>query len=105
MNIKKGDTIYIISGKDRGKTGTVDKVFPEKNKILVAGVNIVKKHAKPTKKNPKGGTVDWPLPFDVSNAMIVCQKCNKATRIKYMFINNKKTRMCSRCSSSIGTGK
>ena len=71
MKIRKNDTIEILQGKDKGKTGQVEKVFPKKNKILVAGINIVKKHVKPTKKMPQGGLVDWPLPFDISNAILI----------------------------------
>lgn len=99
--IKKGDTIYIISGKDRGKSGVIEKVFPKKGKILVQGINMVKKHAKPTKKNPKGGLIDWPLAFDISNAMIICSKCNKTTRTKYKITNGKKTRICVKCNSTV----
>jgi large subunit ribosomal protein L24 len=102
MKIRKNDTIEILQGKDKGKTGQVEKVFPKKNKILVAGINIVKKHVKPTKKMPQGGLVDWPLPFDISNAILICPKCNKKTRVAYKLINNKKVRICKKCKNTIG---
>ncbi len=101
MKIKKSDTILVISGKYKGKTGKVEKVFPKTNKILVPGVNILKKHSRPSKKNPKGGIIEIESPIDVSNIKIICSKCSKTTRIGYRIINDKKTRICRKCQEEI----
>ena len=97
MKIKKGDTVLIISGKYRGKTGKVLRVFPKGGKVLVEGVNIMKKHQKPRKTGEKGQVIEMPLPIDVSNVKLICSKCGKATRIGYKIIDKKKYRICKKC--------
>jgi large subunit ribosomal protein L24 len=82
MNIKKGDTVKVISGKNLGKEGKVLKTFPKTDKVIVEGVNIVKKHAKPTQTNPDGGIVEFEAPFHVSNVMI-SEKKTGVTRVGY----------------------
>lgn len=101
MKIKKGDTVLIISGKDRGKKGRVLRAFPDKARILVEGINIVKKHQKPKKTGEKGQVVQKPAAVDVSNAKIVCPKCSKPTRIGYKAAEGKKTRICKKCKKQI----
>ncbi len=109
MKLKKNDNIKIISGKDKGKTGKVLKVFPEDNKILVEGLNLFKKHVKPKKQNQKGEIILSPRPFNSSKAMIICSSCQKMTRVGYQFEDNekgqgfskKKIRICKKCNSRI----
>ena len=96
MKIKKGDTVKILKGKDRGKTGEVEKVFPEKGKIVVAGINVYKRHKKPADKKP-GGIIDLIKPLPVSNVMIVCPKCSSGTKVGYKIEAGKKYRLCKKC--------
>ncbi len=83
MQIKKNDTVIVISGNSRGKEGKVLQVFPEINKIIIEGVNIVKRHTKPSQKSPQGGVVKKEAPINASNAMIKCPHTGKPTRIGY----------------------
>lgn len=101
MKIKKLDNVLVTSGKYKGKTGKVEKALPKAGKVLVPGVNILKKHTKPSKKNPKGGIIEITAPIDVSNVKLICPKCNKATRVGYKLIQNKKTRYCKKCSEQV----
>jgi large subunit ribosomal protein L24 len=85
MKIKKGDTVKVISGASLGKEGKVLKVYPKTNKVIVEGVNIIKKHAKPTQSNPDGGILEYEAPFHVSNVMI-SEKKTGVTRVGYKTI-------------------
>ncbi len=103
MNIKKGDIVKVIAGKNKNKTGKVLMAFPKKGKVSVDGVNILKKHVSPEKQKQQqkakkvGQVVEFPAPISVSNIMLVCQKCNKATRIK----KENKERICKKCNKKI----
>ena len=101
MNIKKGDKVYVITGKDKGKSGKVTAVYSDKNKVLIENVNIVTKHQKPKSQQDKGGIVKKPAPIDASNVMVVCPVCNKATRISHKEIDGKKARICKKCGASL----
>jgi large subunit ribosomal protein L24 len=101
MKLKKGDTVKIISGKDRGKTGKITHALIEKNKIVVEGINIRKKHMRPKKQGQKGQTIQMPMPIDVSNVMIVCPACSKITRIGAKTAGNKKVRVCKKCGAEM----
>ena len=101
MNIKKGDTVYVITGKDKGKSGKVTAVYSDKNKVLIENVNIVTKHQKPKSQQDKGGIVKKPAPIDASNVMVVCPVCGKATRIAHKEIDGKKARICKKCGASL----
>lgn len=101
MNIKKGDTVYVITGKDKGKSGKVSAVYSDKNKVLIENVNIVTKHQKPKSQQDKGGIVKKPAPVDASNVMVVCPVCGKATRIAHKEIDGKKARICKKCGASL----
>lgn len=103
MKIKKGDTILVIAGKDIGKKAKVLKALPKDQKILVEGVNIIKKHQKPRKQGEKGEIIKKPAPIDVSNVKIVCPKCNKAVRVGYIISGKKgsKSRVCKKCNQEI----
>lgn len=97
MAIKKGDTVLIAKGKDRGKTGKVVKIVTP-DKLLVEGLNQYKKHIKPSKKYPQGGIIDTPLPLQVSNVMIICPTCNKAVRVRSLDSGKEKRRVCAKCN-------
>jgi len=101
MKIKKGDTVLIISGKDKGKKGKIFKAFPKKRKVLIEGVNLMKKHQKPKKTGEKGQIIEKPAPISVSNVKLICSKCNKAVRVGYKIIENKKYRICKKCNKQI----
>ena len=106
MKIHKGDQVLIISGKDRKRKGKVIKVLPQKSKIVVEGMNIVKKHIRPKKQGEKGQIVETSAPIDVSNIKLICPKCGKAARIGYKIISNiknkkSKSRICKRCGQEI----
>lgn len=100
MNIKKGDTVVVITGKDKGKSGKVLEVFPKQNRVLVENINIVSKHTKPRTAQEKGGIIKKPAPINVSNVMILCD-CGKATRVAYKLIDGKKVRVCKKCGKSL----
>jgi len=99
MKIHKNDTVQITTGRDKGKQGKVMKVDPKGGKILVDGINLVKKHRKPKKQGEKGEVVSVPRYMDVSNAMIVCGSCSRPTRIGYRKENDKKVRFCKKCQA------
>jgi large subunit ribosomal protein L24 len=81
MKIKKGDTILIITGKDRGKQGTVSRAMPQDNKVIVEGLNIAKKHIRPQGQTRQGGVIEKAMPLQVSNTMLICTECNQPTRV------------------------
>ncbi|MFC1666837.1 50S ribosomal protein L24, partial [Candidatus Omnitrophota bacterium] len=87
-NIKKNDTVKILTGKDKGKTGKILTVFPKENRALVQGLNLVKKHARKTREDQQGGIVQKESPIHVSNLMVVCQKCGKPTRIGFSTLSD-----------------
>ncbi|MEK7123505.1 MAG: 50S ribosomal protein L24 [Patescibacteria group bacterium] len=95
--IKKGDTILVLSGKDRGKTGKVVKVFPKIGKMLVEGMNMQKKHLRPRKVGVKGEIVQKPAPFFISKAKLICPKCGKAARVGHKIAGDAKFRVCKVC--------
>ena len=94
MNIKKGDQVIVISGEYKGSTGTVQKAFPKINKVIIEGVNVRKKHRKPSQGNPEGSIVDMYAPIDASNVAILDPKTNKATRVGYQVVDGKKSPCC-----------
>ena len=100
MKIKSGDKVKIIAGKDNGVEATVEKVLLAKNKVLVEGVNVVKKHIKGT-KDKKGGIITVNKPVNVSNVMLICPKCSKATKVSYNEVDGKKYRVCRKCKEII----
>ena len=101
MNIRKGDTIKIIKGKDRGKTGKVINVERISNKITAEGLNLFKKHSKPKKQGQKGEVILVARPLNIANAMIICPACKQAVRVGYRFENGVKARLCKKCNSKI----
>lgn len=106
MEIKKGDAVKIIAGKDKGKHGVVLKSSPKENKIIVEGINIITKHQRARKANEKSGIVNEPAAFDASNAMIICPLCNVATRVGHQLDENgNKVRVCKKCGGNIDGAK
>ncbi len=102
MKIKKNDKIKVIEGKDKGKEGKVEKVIPKKNKVIVAGVNIIKKHIKARKGGEKGQKISVAAPFDISNVALVCPKCARETKVGHLvFENGEKHRICKKCKQVI----
>ncbi len=99
--IKKNDQVKIISGKDKGKTGKVLRVFPTEEKILVEGLNLRKKHMKPRKEGEKGQRIEIPGKLNISNIMLVCPKCGKDTRVGYKIVEKNKFRFCKKCQAEI----
>lgn len=105
LNIKKGDTVLITTGKDKGKQGTVSRAMPQINKVVVEGLNMVKKHVKPQGQNQQGGIIDKAMPIQVSNTMLICSECGKPTRVAHerRVINEKErsVRVCKKCHKVI----
>ena len=101
MRIKKGDTILITTGKDKNKKGKVLKVLPEANKVVVEGLNLVKKHLKPKRSGEKGQKIEVPRPLDVSNVKLICPKCGQASRLGCRVTEAGKFRICKKCASEI----
>ena len=105
LNIKKGDTVLVVAGKENGKTSTVLECFPDENKVTVRGLNIIAKHNKPRSAQDKGGIVRKEGKIDASNLMVVCPVCNKATRVKMgVDAKGEKVRLCKHCGASLDTG-
>ena len=93
MKIRKGDTVIVIAGKDRGKTGKVNRALPQDNQVIVEGVNFKKKHRRANRKNQKGQIIDIAAPIHVSNVQIINPKTNKGTRIGFKIEKDKKVRV------------
>ena len=101
LRIKKGDRIRVLAGKDRGKEGNVTRVVPKAGKVIVDGVNIAKKHQKPTRSTMQGGIIDRDMPLDVSNVALVCPKGHPA-RVGYKFnTDGSKRRVCKKCGADL----
>jgi large subunit ribosomal protein L24 len=96
MHVKKGDKVMVISGKDKGKTGVILEALPKKERVLVEGVNIVKKHTKPNQANPQGGIVSQEAPIHVSNVMLIDPKSGEPTRVGYKVEGDKKVRVAKK---------
>lgn len=105
MNIKKGDKVYIIKGNSRGKTGNVGKVLPGTNSLIVAGINIHKKHLKKSQKNPQGGIIDINSPMPRANVVLICPRCDKSTKVSHKLVGNNKSRICKKCGESVDESK
>lgn len=101
MKLKKGDEVKIIRGKDKGKTGKIEKVFSNEKKILVLGVNEYKRHMKAKSRVQKSEIITITKPIPVSNVMLVCSKCHLPTRIEYLVQDGDKVRICKKCKQII----
>jgi len=102
VHVKTGDLVYVLTGKDKGKRGKVIKVFPDKGRVTVENVNIVKRHTKPRKADQQGGIIEKEAPIHSSNVMLVCPRCDKPTKIgKQILENGQKVRVCKKCKEVI----
>ena len=101
MKIKKGDTVQVLSGNDKGKTGEVLEVIPKTSRVIVKGVNIRKKHTKPRKQGEEGGIIPSEFPIHSSKVAIVCPKCGKAVKIGYKVEKDEKVRVCKKCGATL----
>lgn len=101
MHVKKGDKVQVISGKDKGKQGIILEAYPKKNRVLVEGVNVVKKHAKPSQANPQGGIINQEAPIHVSNVMPLDPKTNTPTRVGYNIVDGKKVRIATKSGQAL----
>jgi len=102
MKIRKGDKVRVIAGKDKGKEGTVMFAFPEKNTVIVEGVNLMKKHQRPLGENQPGGIIDIDMPMHVSNVAVISPKDGKPTRVGYKILSDgTKVRICKRTEAEL----
>lgn len=101
LHIIRGDQVVIQTGKDRGKRGTVIRVLPAENRAVVEGLNLVKKHLKPTPKHPHGGIVELAAPIHASNLLPICTECDKPTRVGMQRTATGAIRMCKRCGQAL----
>ena len=100
--VRKNDTVLVLSGEDAKKQGKVLKVYPKQNRIIVEGINFVKRHTRPTQKNPKGGIVEKEGSINASNVMVVCNKCAQPTRVGAKILNDgSRIRTCKKCGELI----
>ena len=102
MKIKKDDTVLVIAGKDKGKKGKVRFAYPEKNHLIVEGINFIKKHSRARGQVRQAGIIDLEAPIDVSDVMLLCGKCNNPTRVGFTFLEDgRKVRICRQCKEVI----
>jgi len=98
MKIRKNDTVLVIVGKDRGKKGKVRKTLPRKEEVIVEGVNMIKRHSRARREARQAGIIELEAPLAVSNVMLICNKCNKPTRVGSRFLDDgRKARICRSC--------
>lgn len=93
MKLRKGDKVRIISGKDKGKEGVIDRVYAKSNKVLLPGLNMYKRHVKKSDQFPQGGVIDVPRPLDAAKVMLISSSAKKVTRVGYVVEGNKKFRV------------
>jgi len=102
LGIKKNDTVMVIAGDEKGKKGRVRSVQPDKSRVIVESINIIKKHMKPSKQHQQGGIIEKEAPVHRSNVILVCPKCDKTTRLGNRTLENgKKIRVCKKCGEVI----
>ena len=105
ISVKKGDTVLVISGKDKSKTAKVKMVLPKKNKIVLERINVAKRHTKPSRKNAQGGVVELERPISRSNVMVYCPKCAKGVRIGVKVLKDgARSRFCRKCGEIMEKG-
>ena len=101
MLIKTGDKVRVIAGKDKGKEGTVKKTIASANRVIVEGINMVKKHQKPSNANPNGGVIETEPAINASNVMLIDPSTNEPTRVGYKFVDGKKVRVAKKSGKTI----
>ncbi len=100
MHVKKGDTVMVISGKDKGAMGKVLQAMPKENRVIVENVNVRKKHIRPQREMQQAGIIEEACPIDVSNVLLYCDKCKKGVRTGIKIEADKKVRYCKKCEST-----
>ena len=105
LHVKKGDNVVVLSGKDKGKQGKIIEAMPKHGKVVVEGINKVKRHTKPSMKAPQGGILTKEMPLHACKVMLVCPACNKPTRIGHKEVNGKNTRVCKKCGEVVDQAK
>ena len=102
LKIKKGDKVEVLSGKYKGKQGKVLKSFPADGRIIIEGINLVKRHSRPTQENPQGGIITKEAPIDASNVALICDSCNNNVRVGYRLdADGSKRRICRKCGADL----
>ena len=101
VHVKKGDRVYVLTGEERGKSGKILRVMPKKNRVIIDGINMMKKHTRPTPTNTQGGIIESPAPMDASKVMLVCPHCDKPSRVQRQRDPNGVVRICKRCDRPI----
>ena len=102
LRIRKGDRVRVLTGKDRGKEGEVSRALPREGKVIVDGVNVVKKHQKATRATMQGGIIDKDMPLPVANVALVCPTCGEATRVGFRTEpDGTKVRVCKKCGGDL----
>ena len=101
LHVKKGDTVVVLSGKDKGKQGKIITAMPKAGKVVVEGINKVKRHSKPSLKVPNGGIITKEMPLHACKVQLVCPACNKPTRVGHKEVNGKNSRVCKKCGEVI----
>ncbi|PIR97838.1 MAG: 50S ribosomal protein L24 [Candidatus Colwellbacteria bacterium CG10_big_fil_rev_8_21_14_0_10_42_22] len=99
MKIKKGDKVIVLKGKDSGKSGKVLRIMPEDSRLVIEGLNLLKKTVRAKKGGEKGQVIDTPSPINLANVQLICSSCNKATRVGYRIKGSKKERYCKKCEA------
>lgn len=101
LRIKKGDSVVVITGKNRGKRGKVIKILPDAGRLIVEGVNMIKRHERSRKQGQSGQIIEAAAPIDASNVQLVCQSCNRGVRTGSNIVNNSRQRVCRKCGRAI----
>ena len=102
MRIHKGDTVVVLQGKDRGKKAEVVRAIPDREKLIIEGVNVAKRHAKPTRATQQGGVIDKFMPVHVSTVALICKACDKPSRVGYRIEDDgEKVRVCKKCGADL----
>jgi large subunit ribosomal protein L24 len=101
MKFKKGDTVIVMTGKDKGRKGKIEKVLSKKNRVLVPGINMFKRHLKKRDEKNPGGIIDFSRPLPLGNVRLICPKCSQITRIGYLLVKDEKVRICRKCEQEI----
>ncbi|MDO8451820.1 MAG: 50S ribosomal protein L24 [bacterium] len=101
MKLKKGDTILVSLGRDKGKKGKIERVFTKDHAVLVGGINVHKRHMKRRDEKNPGGIIEAPSPIQISKVSLLCPSCNKPTRVGFMIVKDEKIRICKKCHQKI----
>lgn len=102
LHVKKDDLVMVVSGKDKGKSGKVLRVLPEKSRVLVESLNLIKRHTRPSKNNNEGGIIEKEAPIAISNVLLLCKGCNKPARTGVRVLEDgSKVRFCKKCNEIV----